>query len=297
MRLERELEQLKARVTAAAAKRRLFGSRPAPTHGRYALHEVLGEGAQGVVFAAHDLERGVDVALKFVLVEGGGSTGPVGRRIRREFEALRAIPPHDHVVRYFDLELGEGLCVLSMSLHPGARPGPELERAHVLSALADTVAALGHLHRHDLVHRDVKPQNLVVVDGACVLVDCGLLRTSAGGSSRPTSLSRITQSGARVGTPMFMAPEQSAGKGTTAASDVFSLCITAWRLLHGTDPFGGRTGFARLAAIARHDVERPNVPSEIDGVLSLGLSPNPDARPSLQQIGAAIDRSRSTHNN
>ena len=231
---------------------------------RYELLEVLGEGGEGRVVKALDHQHGRFVALK---IRSVGSE-PEREALLAEARVLLAIPPNPHVplVRddFFDgdkyviaMDWVEGTD-LDRLLHARGRPG--LGPSQVLPWLADTAAALTHLHgQHPpVVHGDVKPANLVLTDqGRVVLVDFGL-------SSSRTSLRR------RMGTRGFAAPELVSTGEPTTASDVYSLAATAFALLTGDPPSGVRPSWEGID---------PEQAAQLENAIRRGLSTDPAKRP------------------
>ncbi|MBP6633298.1 MAG: serine/threonine protein kinase [Kofleriaceae bacterium] len=269
---------------------------PATTQlGRYQLGRVLGRGAMGVVYAAHDPELDREVAIK--LLRGAASAD----RLRREAQALaRLVDPH--VVRVYDVGEADGRVFVAMELVEGmnlrqwlasARSVPE--RVAVLRAAGRGLVAA---HQAGLIHRDFKPDNVLIADDGRVLVtDFGLARSAdpppsqdgpAPSTAAPSS-EVLTATGALVGTPAYMAPEQIDGQ-PAPASDQYAFAVTAWEALFGQRPFQGGTLAELAAATRRAAPRRPGeveVPPRVEAALVRGLSADPAAR--FPSVAALLD--------
>lgn len=261
--------------------------------GRFRLVRPLGAGATGVVFEALDEIALQKVALKVLRPESILGSGL--ERLRREVRLSR--PGHPNVVRLNDLHEADGLLLLSMELVEGESLASRLGDGRRL-ALGEVVAlglrvagALAYLHGNGLVHRDVKPGNLLL-DGAggVKLCDLGLLRPVDHGLT-------LTVSELVVGTPAYMAPEQAAGKELTGATDVYALGLTLWQALTGSVPLSGSTAVETLTrrqkeAPPRLRPLRPDVPRWLERLLRRMLSPRPADRPAAAEVGAALGAAR-----
>ncbi len=229
---------------------------PGTRVGRYELREPIGRGGMGVVFRAHDATLGRDVAVKLIDV----ATPDAAARALREARALAALA-HPNVVAIHDAGERGGGMYLTMELVAGRSLAAWLaERARrpdeVLAAIADAARGLAAAHRAGLVHRDVKPSNILVGDdGRTRIADFGLARDADDAPGRPVSPARavlgvtITDAHHVVGTPAYMAPEQLRGAPADARTDQFALAQTAWEALAGAPPFAATRVDERLAAI------------------------------------------------
>jgi serine/threonine protein kinase len=222
----------------------------APQVGRYRLSRALGAGAMGEVWAAHDPQLDREVAVKILRVEASDAPD-VAERLLREARALARLD-HPNVVRVYDAGEEGGRPFLVMALVEGrtlrawlnerARPPGE-----ILEVFQGAGRGLAAAHRAGIVHRDFKPEN-VFIDGAMRVVvgDFGLARQGAapdepaapGAEARPPT---VTRTGAFIGTPAYMAPEQLAQKPADARSDQFAFAVALWEALSGRRPFSGRT--------------------------------------------------------
>jgi eukaryotic-like serine/threonine-protein kinase len=230
--------------------------------GRYEVTAELGEGAMGTVVRARRLEDGVEVAVKRLR--------DPRHAVRFEIETrLLARLSHPRVARVLDYFSEDGDSFLVMALVPGetllrvlqrhGRPG--LPATDVVAYARHVCEALEYVHAQHVVHRDVKPSNLVLGEDGVVLVDFGVAREVA----------TTEEATIGVGTPAYMAPEVLVGGLVSPRADVYSLAATVWALLTGAPPrYGERERISALAA---------DVPPELDGTLQAALSLEPAARP------------------
>ena len=245
---------------------------PGATIGGYALGEQLGEGATALVFRASDGER--EVALKLLRPEQ--ARDPERRaRFLREARVAAEVQGR-HLVPVLAAGEDDGQPFLALPLYPGSlarllEAGP-LAPVRAAALVTDVAAALDALHGRGLVHRDVKPSNVLVdLDGRAQLADFGL--------ATARDWTRLTQGGALVGTPHYVAPELVAGEAATGASDVYSLGCVAYHCLVGRPPFGGRSllevGYAHLA----EEPPPPALAAPLAEACLAALAKEPSARP------------------
>ncbi|MCA9706357.1 MAG: serine/threonine protein kinase [Myxococcales bacterium] len=222
--------------------------RPGTRLGRYVVGSLLGRGGMGAVYLGHDpvLERGV--ALKVALDEGSD----VEPRMAREARMLAQVSD-PHVVQVFDVGRFDGGTFVAMEPVRGCTLGA-WRRARtrrpreVLSVFAQAGRGLAAIHRAGLVHRDFKPDNVVLGhDGRARVLDFGLAvdaGTWASGSSTGDGLldqTRLTSTGVALGTPAYMAPEQHHGGDVDPRADQFSFCLALFEALVGRRPYQGAT--------------------------------------------------------
>jgi hypothetical protein len=269
--------------------------------GRYQLCEELGAGAMGVVYRARDPR--LDRAIAIKLVRHGGETSAGSVRLLREAQAMARLR-HPNVVPIFDVGPAGGAVFLAMPLLEGGTLRSWLsDRPRSVDAILDRFVAAGRglaaAHGAGLVHRDFKPDNVLLdADGEVHVGDFGLARL-AGDEPGPVaedlvSADELTRTGAVVGTPPYMAPEQLRGLPIDARADQFSFCVALWEAVHGERPFPSpKRGveqplLARLAAIASGPVmpsARPGRPAWLAELLARGLAADPDRRwPSMQAL-------------
>lgn len=277
---------------------------PAQPHlvGRFVVLERVGSGAMGQVLLAYDPKLLREVALKLVFTRSAGASA----RMLREAQALAQLS-HPNVVSIYDVGEQDGSVFIAMeyvrgrTLRQWLEAEPRAWRA-VVGVLRQAGLGLAAAHRAGLVHRDVKPDNILVADdGRVYIADFGLARADllpaepsssggaevAGGSSRELAVP-LTEVGTVVGTMAYMAPEQHSGTGADAASDQYALCVTLYEALFGERPFTGRRPAelvdAKLAGTVRVPA-RTAVPRVISRAVIRGLAPHPaDRWPSLDAL-------------
>jgi serine/threonine-protein kinase len=251
---------------------------------RYLLERELGRGGMATVYLVRDLKHDRLVALKVLRPDLAAALGP--ERFLREIK-LAARLQHSHIVPVFDSGETAGSLWYAMPFVEGdslrdrlAREG-ELPVADAVGVLRDVAAALAYAHRHGIVHRDVKPGNVLLSDGGAQVADFGVakaLRAAAEGGG-------ITATGLAIGTPAYMAPEQALGDpAADHRADIYSLGVVAYELLTGQPPFAGRTPQALVAAHATETPEpvikrRPAVPPALATLVMRLLEKHPADRP------------------
>jgi serine/threonine protein kinase len=255
--------------------------------GKYRLIEPLGRGGFSVVYRAEHMTLGNEVALK-ILNPSLAQDEMFARRFRRE--ARRTVMlDHPNIVRVLDLDEVDGQLFIAMEYVP-SRDLRELMAEEELLPLDQVVSlvrqlgeALDYAHRQGLIHRDVKPGNVLVrEDGVVKLTDFGLVKAAEG--------SQLTQTGTTLGTPAYMSPEQTRGDVVDARSDLYALGVMAYEFVTGQVPFHGDTP---VSVVYMHVHETPPLPSTIsrraDGpiepVLLKALAKDPAER---YQTGAAL---------
>ena len=278
--------------------------------GRYRIGERLGAGGMGVVYAAVDTELQRRVAVKLLRPDGGGELGTQGReRLIREARVLASLS-HPEVVTVYDIGEHDGDLFLAMELVEGGnlnawlRAAPR-KAAEILDLLVDAARGLAAAHAAGVVHRDVKPDNILVGrDGRARVTDFGLARleraaleVSAPSELSPSLSPELTRAGARVGTPVYMAPEQLESGEADTRSDQWSFCAMIYEVLAGVRPFPTDDRKARVAAIREGRVATPAAGRRIPGwvlrIVTRGLRADPDARwPSMHALVAALERGR-----
>lgn len=249
--------------------------------GRYEVRGPLGAGGMAEVFLAHDPRHERDVAIKVLKPAVAAALG--SERFLREIKLVAGLN-HPHVLPLHDSGEADGLlyavmpCITGPTLadrlaDQGALPLEEALR--VGRALAQ---ALGHAHGRGVIHRDVKPGNVLLSEGEPLLADFGLARSDA-----PEDLA-LTQAGQAMGTPLTMSPEQADGRATDARSDVYSLGCVLYQLLTGSPPYRGRNAGELLDRHRREAVPapaamRPDTPAEVDRLVIACLAKDPAQRP------------------
>ncbi len=247
---------------------------------RYEIKRVLGRGGMGTVYLAHDRTLGRDVALK---VHRAGSGND---RLQREALAMAKLA-HPNVVTVFEIGTFEDRLYVAMEYVRGGTFREWLAHGHswkqILAMLEEVGAGLAAAHDAGLVHRDLKPENiLVAMDGRPRVSDFGLARVGASVTPVPDDsapIEKITVTGAVIGTPAYMAPEQLAGDVVDARSDQFAFCVVAWEALFGQRPWGGTTLKELEKAIHKHELKPSrDVPERVRKVIERGLAIEPGDR-------------------
>jgi serine/threonine protein kinase len=246
----------------------------------YRLEQALGEGACGFVFEAVD-GNGASVALKILRPELAGDV-TLRARFRREARIVQEIRS-PHVVPIIELGESRGLTYLVLPLYPGGSLASRL-RAHgplgageTAGLAAQLARGLDELHAHGIVHRDVKPSNVLFdADGRAALSDFGL--------ARAFDSTRLTLDGQLLGTPHYLAPELIEGLEATPASDLYALGCVLYECVAGTPPFAAHRlselGFAHLVEPPPDPRERrPELPADFALALLTALDKDPAGRP------------------
>jgi eukaryotic-like serine/threonine-protein kinase len=250
------------------------------TFGRYEILDKLGEGAMGVVYRARDPALNRVVALKMLSAELGGEE-EIHQRFQREAEAIGRLS-HPTIVTVYDLGQAEGQLYMAMELLEGDDLRKLMER-RVDIPLPDRVRimlqiaeGLSYAHSRDVVHRDVKPANLIVTTrGRIKILDFGLARVA--------SQSNITRRGVILGTPDYMSPEQAMGRSVTHRSDQFAAGAVFYEFLTGSKPFRGKTLHSVLYQILSEEPEpmltlNPGLPARLAAVVHGMMRKDPERR-------------------
>jgi len=321
--------QLGRRMRFARASEPEAAPRLAPGDqlGRYSIEEEIGQGGMGVVYAARDPELDRRVAVKVIRPGLAGYGDVFAARMSREARAMARVA-HPNVVAVYDVGHAGGQVFVAMELAPGstlrawlAEPRRWREVLEVFRGAGEGLAAA---HAARLVHRDFKPDNVIVgPDGRARVTDFGLARALAGeepgerevapdgepgggrdggpsgsddsGAVRPWAL---TRTGATVGTPAYMAPEQHAHLPTDERTDQFSFCVALWEALAGERPFPGENALELAEAVLRGRIRplprRPRLPGWLRRALLRGLSVRSEDRfPSMRALLDALRPRRS----
>src|SRR6195952_5424217 len=236
--------------------------------GRYELSTRIAIGGMGEVWQATDLVIGRNVAIKILKDEYLGDPGFL-ERFRAEARHA-ALVNHEGIANVFDYGEEEGSAYLVMELVPGEALSVILEREHVLSTdrvldiIAQTASALQAAHNAGLVHRDIKPGNLLITpDGRVKITDFGIARIA---DQVP-----LTATGQVMGTVQYLSPEQASGQSASSTTDIYSLGIVAYECLAGKRPFSGESQVA--IAMAQINDAPPALPVTIaEPVRNLVLS-------------------------
>ncbi|MEM6293696.1 MAG: serine/threonine-protein kinase [Myxococcota bacterium] len=274
--------------------------------GRYVVLRTLGQGAMGTVYLAFDPELDRKVALKLL----HGETSPRrARALLREAQAMAKLS-HPNVVGVHDVGEHEGAVYLAMEFVEGVtlRAWLASERRHwrdIVDVFLDAGRGLEAAHRRGLVHRDFKPDNVMVsADGRARVMDFGLARptsepTEAFEPGEGVSSSRLDETlpGRVAGTPAYMAPEQTLAEELSSAADQFAFCVTLWEGLCGERPYDGPSYPELLRSLSEGRIRKPPAnrrpPRWLERALRRGLRPEPSARwPSMAALMEALERGR-----
>ncbi|MFN3191477.1 MAG: protein kinase domain-containing protein [Aureliella sp.] len=235
--------------------------------GPYVLEEEIARGGMGVVYRAHHSGLNRSVALKMILAGNLASDEDV-RRFYTEAEAAAKLD-HSNIVPVFDVGECDGTHYFAMKLIEGGDLGARLKVLRsdlklAIGVLEKVCRAVGHAHQRGVLHRDLKPAN-ILLDEDCepYVVDLGLAR-------RVDSESDLTRTGAVVGTPSYMSPEQASGESDlTTATDIYSLGAILYEILSGQPPFRGKSPMETLFQVIHDSPSRPSASASTDRTLEM----------------------------
>src|SRR5579862_5391443 len=259
--------------------------------GPYEIQSLLGAGGMGEVYRARDTRLNRTVAIK-ILAKGLAEAPEVRQRFEREARAVSSLN-HPHICALYDVGQQDGVEYLVMEylegetlaarIEKGSLPGGDLLR--YASQIAD---ALDKAHRQGMVHRDLKPGNVMLTKTGAKLLDFGLAK---GGEilqgdmgSSPTMSHPLTVKGTIVGTMQYMSPEQLEGKEVDARSDIFSFGAMLYEMATGKKAFEAKSHASLIAAILKDDPRpmrelQPLAPPQLESIVKSCLAKDPDERP------------------
>jgi hypothetical protein len=228
---------------------------------RYTVRASISRGSMGAVYRAYDAEKDREVALKRLIDRRHAARFDIEARLLAHLQHPRVVQVidhfHDESGKYLVMDLVEGVDLGGL-LKKRGNPGLPIEEAIEYSR--QTCEALQYVHDQQIVHRDVKPQNLIVNEGGVVLVDFGIAR----------ELGDEGEGTVGIGTPRFMAPEVFAGGNVSPRSDVFGLAATLWTLITGKPPvYADPTPISQVV---------PDIPPELEQTIQAGLEMIPERR-------------------
>jgi len=261
--------------------------------GNYRILKILGHGGMGVVYQAEDIELKRSVALKAMLPALAASAS-FGKRFLREAQAMAAVE-HDHIVRIYQVAKDRGVPFLAMEFLKGEPLDQRLKRdekmplAEVLRIGREIADALAAAHATGLIHRDIKPANIWLQEvasgqlsvasgkssdsslaaGHLPLTTSGRVKILDFGLARAAQDAGLTQQGAVIGTPAFMAPEQGRGDAVDGRCDLFSLGVVLYLLSTGKHPFRGNDTVSTLMSVA---MDEPAPPCQVNAEVPAALS-------------------------
>lgn len=252
--------------------------------GRYDITRVLGKGAMGLVYEARDPNLDRRVAIKTIKVENLSEEAAAEYEARFRTEARSAARlQHPNIVSVYDSDRHGDMAFLVMEFIQGEDlkhhldAGRRYSLEETLRMVRDLLSALDYAHRQSIVHRDVKPANLLIeADGRVKLTDFGVARIQDSGEATRTQ-------GTMVGTLKYMSPEQVQGLPIDARADLFAVGVVLYQLLTGKRPFDGDTDFAIIQQIVNHVPAAPStfntlLPQAIDAVMARALAKKRDER-------------------
>ena len=265
----------------------------AALEGRYAIERELGEGGMATVYLADDLKHERKVAFKVLKPELAAVVG--AERFLAEIKTTANLT-HPHILPLFDSGEADNFLFYVMPFVEGETLRDRIDREKQLPveeavALASKVAgALQHAHEHGVIHRDIKPGNILLQDGEPVVADFGIaLAVGAAGSNR------LTETGLSLGTPYYMSPEQATGDQVVGAStDTYALGSVLYEMLVGEPPYPGTTAQAVLGKIiagkpVSATEHRPSIPANVDAAVRKALEKLPaDRFTSAQEFVRAL---------
>ena len=258
---------------------------------RYTIERELGRGGMATVFLARDQKHDREVAIKVLHPELSASIG--SERFEREIK-LAARLQHPHILGLYDSGVADGLMYYVMPFVRGESLRDRLDRESMLP-LEDAIritlqvcGALAHAHEQGIVHRDIKPENILLAGDHALVADFGIARAAS-----EAGQAKLTQTGMAVGTPVYMAPEQSTGDVVGPTADIYSLGCMLYEMLAGEAPF---TGSNAMAIMAKHLMEqvpsvrvvRSAVPEEVEQAIFFALAKTPVDRPQTAQAFAEV---------
>jgi eukaryotic-like serine/threonine-protein kinase len=232
---------------------------------RYTVERMIGAGGMADVYLTHDLRHNRKVAIKVMHHDLAELVGV--ERFLQEIETTAKLQ-HPHILPLFDSGSVDGTVFYVMPYVEGESLRSRLKRethlpiADALRITREVATGLAYAHRHGVVHRDIKPDNVLFQDGQAVLADFGI-SLPAKGDDRPRA--RLTEVGVSLGTPSYMSPEQVTGQEVDRRSDIYSLGSVAYEMLAGQPPFTG---------------------SSVQTVLGKLISEEPRPRHRASQVGA-----------
>src|SRR5262245_40277330 len=259
--------------------------------GKYQLGELLGQGGMGAVYRSFHPQLNRPVAVKVIL--GGAADPQAHQRFLREAQVVAGLS-HPNIINIFDVDVHDGQPYIVMDFVAGGSlakrlvsgPMPVDEAINLLIPLAE---ALDYAHRQGLVHRDLKPGNVLLQpDGSPVLADFGLARATL-----PDTTARLTATGMLLGTLAYMAPEQFAASGADSRTDIYALGVLFFEMLTGRVPFDGDSAQVMYGHLQQPPPAPralvPSLPEAIERLVLRMLAKDPGARPqSAAEVAATL---------
>jgi predicted Ser/Thr protein kinase len=265
--------------------------------GRYVLLDCIGRGGSGVVYAAYDPELDRKVALKLLRTDLPGDPGAWRASLLREAQAMARLA-HPNVIAVFDVGTFREQVFVAMEFLRGCSLGEWLREKQrgwreTVEVFLQAGEGLRGAHQSGLVHRDFKPDNVLVGDeGQVRVTDFGLARPilPMGESAKPRSVPNTDTSHAIAGTPLYMAPEQWRGHPADERTDQFSFCLSLYEAVYEAFPYPGRTSVSFTGQLPPAP-KNTSAPAWLRRALARGLSSSPEARyPSMRALLVTLTR-------
>ena len=262
--------------------------------GRYQVKQLLGRGAMGIVYLAEDPVITRKVAIKVISAQPGQADPELQARFEREFRSAGTLS-HPNIVTIHDVGKQGTRTFIAMEYVEGKslEDLANVERCMPLETVADLLDQIGggldYAHERGIVHRDIKPANIIVrADGRAKITDFGVAKVL------DLATTGVTQEGATIGTPSYMAPEQAKGYGVKGSADQFSVAVMMYRLLTGERPFMGDSRSTVMYKIVHEDpitlnVLNRTIPAGVSAAVMKALGKDPTQRfPTCSAFAAAV---------
>src|SRR6266436_5070086 len=264
---------------------------PSTRLGQYEIIASIGAGGMGEVYRARDTRLDRIVAVK-ILPEHLSSNPLLRERFEREARAISSLS-HPHICPLYDVGHQDGIDFLVMEHLEGETLAHRIKKGalpteQVLQYAIQITDALDTAHRHGVIHRDLKPGNIMLTKTGAKLLDFGLAKVrateaAAGMTALPTQTTPLTGEGTILGTLQYMAPEQLEGAEADSRTDIFVLGAVIYEMATARRAFAGKSQASLIAAILEHDpppipTQQPLGPAALDHLVKMCLAKDPDAR-------------------
>jgi serine/threonine protein kinase len=267
---------------ASPPSRRIEDQIRSALHGTYRVEREIGAGGFGTVYLAEDLRHGRKVAIKLLRPEVAASAG--AERFLREIRIVASLQ-HPNILGLIDSGVTDGLLYYVMPYVEGSTLRVRLAREgglgidEAVRLLREVAEALAHAHERGVVHRDVKPENVLFMAGHALLADFGVAKALVDRAAA----AEATEIGMAVGSPAYMAPEAAAGESVDRRTDVYAFGVLAYEVLGGQHPFFGTSPVQMMLAHLTREVPplrglRPDLPAELDALVMRCLAKDPGDR-------------------